>query len=216
MVVCVSWHAHVVQKAIKILLCSLAGSSKAPSSGTSGSSLSCRRCSVKARWRWSSTRAGVAETWSRGVYVCEWWFDKYESSLKWQIHFWHLVPIKSHLGWAFELWRWITLHGWVKSIVQSRPVICLREMLKYWYWKWRLWTDLCCQGQIGPQFGSQAFVSIRKPWRHKFSAYCFDPIVTTSAMFIAYCWSPLATASVSDCSFWGQLKVAVQLKNSQA
>lgn len=119
----------------KILLCSLSGSSKAPSSGTSGSSLSCLRCSVKARWRWSSTRAGVAETWLRGVYVCVWMVirRKYESSLKWQIHFWHLVPIKSHLGLAFELWLWITLHGWVKSIVQSRPVICLREMLKYWY-----------------------------------------------------------------------------------
>lgn len=53
-------------------LCSLSENSKAPSSGTSGSSPSCLRCSVKARWRWSSTHAGVAETWSRGVYVCEW------------------------------------------------------------------------------------------------------------------------------------------------
>lgn len=51
------------------------GSSRAPSRGTSGSSLSCLRCSVKARWRWSSTRAGVAKTWLRGVYVCKWWFD---------------------------------------------------------------------------------------------------------------------------------------------
>ena len=44
------------------------GSLRALSSATSCFSLSCRRCCVRARWRWTSTPAGADGTWWKGAY----------------------------------------------------------------------------------------------------------------------------------------------------
>lgn len=40
---------------------------RAPSNGTSGFSLNCRRCCVRVRWRLNIRRAGAARTSQRGI-----------------------------------------------------------------------------------------------------------------------------------------------------